>query len=182
MKKRFLSIIVSSIISGVLFLGCGFNKGKDDNDEYSTIKGKVVDGYIENAQVCLDLNINFKCDYGEPVASTDRNGNFELKVPSKDTKSSYYKIAPVISKEGFNTVTRARAQIMATPRVGEENVIITPLTTLLISKIGYENYLQITKEDLNYYMQELANELNISVNDIYANPQYNKSLLKLIAI
>ena len=176
--KKSLSIITSSVLSAMLFLGCG-GSGDNNTEEYSTITGKVVDGYIENAQVCLDLNINFRCDYGEPVANTDRNGNFELKVPIEDTKSSYYKIAPIISKDGFNTVTGERAQIMATPRVGEENVIITPLTTLLISKIGDVNYLQITKEDLDNYIQELANDLNISTNDIFQDPQYNKNLLKL---
>lgn len=42
------------------------------------VTGKVIDGYLAGATVCLDLNNNGACDSGEPSAITDATGQFSI--------------------------------------------------------------------------------------------------------
>ena len=46
----------------------------------SVLSGKVIDGYIEGATVCLDLNNDQICGTGEPVAVTKAGGVYSLKI------------------------------------------------------------------------------------------------------
>lgn len=43
-----------------------------------TASGVVYDGYLQNARVCVDVNLNKACDSGEPVSATDTAGNFSI--------------------------------------------------------------------------------------------------------
>jgi len=56
------------------------------NDEQaspqSTIQGKVIDGYISGAIVCLDVSGNGRCDAGEVRAVSEATGAYELVVPA----------------------------------------------------------------------------------------------------
>ena len=46
-----------------------------------TISGKAVDGALQGATACYDLNNNNACDTGEPTSGTsDATGNFSLSV------------------------------------------------------------------------------------------------------
>ncbi|SMP13410.1 hypothetical protein SAMN06265339_1111 [Desulfurobacterium pacificum] len=69
----------------LVFLGsCGGGGSSESSVNSASITGVAVDGYLENATVCFDLNDNNKCDEGEPVAYTDENGKFLLKVPGSE--------------------------------------------------------------------------------------------------
>ena len=63
-----------------LISGCG--GGSDAIDSTSnpidSMSGKVIDGYIEGATVCLDLNSNQSCDTDEPSAMTAADGSYKL--------------------------------------------------------------------------------------------------------
>ena len=72
--------IIPFVIGGLIFLGCGGNGNKN---ELKTIKGKVADGYLENAKVCLDKNNNLACDEDEPFTYTN-NGEYSLDVKQGD--------------------------------------------------------------------------------------------------
>ena len=77
-------LAVATLLS--VFLGsCGGGGGSNENSVSSTsIAGVAVDGYLENAVVCFDLNDNTKCDEGEPIAYTDESGRFLLKLQSSE--------------------------------------------------------------------------------------------------
>lgn len=46
----------------------------------STLSGRVIDGPIEGATVCLDLNANQVCDTGEPTDTTRAGGGYSLAL------------------------------------------------------------------------------------------------------
>ena len=48
-----------------------------------SLDGVVIDGYIVDAQVCLDLNENYKCDSGEPSVKTRSKGAFSFNTTLK---------------------------------------------------------------------------------------------------
>ena len=52
----------------------------NNNNQTTTLAGKVADGYLIGAKVCLDKNQNDQCDEGEPHAFSTSGGNFELKA------------------------------------------------------------------------------------------------------
>ena len=59
--------------------------------EQVTVKGRVVDGPIAGALVCLDANRNGRCDGSEAQATTDAAGSYELVIP-KDS------LAPLVAE------------------------------------------------------------------------------------
>ena len=62
-------------ISIVALVGCG---GSGGDNASSTIGGVAIDGYLGGAKVCVDLNMNFKCDAGEPSAITNDKGSYSI--------------------------------------------------------------------------------------------------------
>jgi hypothetical protein len=60
------------------------NAGNNGNITINSVSGVVIDGYLEGAEVCLDLNRNRVCDAGEPTATTDANGRFVLNTSGFD--------------------------------------------------------------------------------------------------
>ena len=91
-----LSKIASIAVAGTalaFFIGCGSDSDSNNNNITSgykagKISGKVSDGPIGNAQVCIDLNLNGQCDNDEPftLTSDDNNsrGEFTLDYIAKN--------------------------------------------------------------------------------------------------
>lgn len=48
------------------------------NASAASVSGVAQDGYLADALVCLDININGKCDSTEPTTFTDGSGNYTL--------------------------------------------------------------------------------------------------------
>ncbi|MES1982259.1 MAG: hypothetical protein V4443_07270 [Pseudomonadota bacterium] len=69
MNKYFLHFAL-----GIFLAGCG-----GGSSSTATLSGKVIDGYVTGAAVCLDLNNNQVCDPGEP-ASTANDGSYTLNT------------------------------------------------------------------------------------------------------
>ena len=74
----------------VLLAGCGGGNSKSDvsdargnkySGETTTIRGKVIDGYLEKASVCVDANENGRCDKTDPQSKTDSQGNYAIILP-----------------------------------------------------------------------------------------------------
>jgi len=132
--------IVLATTLGLFLIGCGGgNSNSDSNKEVSSkplndststtdtksnsINGKVVDGYVKNAKVCIDLNKNRFCDEGEPFTKSDKNGNYSLKLPDN-------KIYPIVSIGGTDIDTNEPAITMYSFSNYKN---ITPVTSLLIN-------------------------------------------------
>src|SRR5690554_3700106 len=74
------NLISAAILApAILLVGCSDSSNffpPQGNNNSSA--GKVYDGYLAFAQVCVDENLNRACDAGEPEARTDANGDFNL--------------------------------------------------------------------------------------------------------
>ena len=74
-NRKLQAIALSSIAIAVLTAcGGGGGGGGGGSSGSSTLSGTVIDGYIEGAKVCLDVNSNGACDAGEPTTITDSAG------------------------------------------------------------------------------------------------------------
>ena len=89
---------------------CGDNGGGDNGDNNGNgsgddngnkgsagvtvkFKGQVLDGYLYNASLCLDLDQDQACSGFEPSGTTDRNGRFAVKstISSSVLENTPYK-------------------------------------------------------------------------------------------
>lgn len=111
--------------------GCGGGGGQLG----SAISGKVMDGYIKGAVVCLDVNHNLKCDVGEPSTITGANGEFTL-YPLKDTSITGLNLVAEISSKAEDSDQPGQA-MAPTRMVGfaDKPSVISPLTTVVASLI-----------------------------------------------
>ena len=99
--------------------------------ESITLKGRVVDGEIDGAQVFLDLNQNGYQDSNEPSTTTDAKGYYQLKVPS-DQANDY--TAPLVTMGGRDIrLNRDFEEVLMAFRDRNDSrpIIITPLSTLV---------------------------------------------------
>lgn len=75
--------------SGILAMlaGCGGGSTATTSAPSVTtasVSGAVADGYLVNATVFLDKNLNYQLDSGEPSAKTDANGAYTLQIATAD--------------------------------------------------------------------------------------------------
>jgi len=150
MKKLILSI------GAIIFIGCGGGSSSSNASATKTINGKVVDGYVKGATVCIDKNRNFKCDNSEIKTTTNSKGEYTLKVNNLNSNDL------IISIGGIDTETNTPAPVMYS-FVKYKN--ITPVTTLVANGLS---------ED------EVAKKLGISKNEIAKDPIKDEKL-KVVA-
>ncbi|MFO1314816.1 MAG: CotH kinase family protein [Burkholderiales bacterium] len=101
--------------------------------EPQLVKGRVVDGYVELALVCADLNRNGRCDGNEPQAYSDAAGAYQIAVPPDAAPAPL--VAEVIagrSRDGDapqSTVDASFRMASPGPAYGTD---ITPFSTLVL--------------------------------------------------
>jgi hypothetical protein len=67
-----------------ILVACGGDDGSGGAAapiEYETISGRVIDGYVADALVCLDLSVNGSCDPQDIQVRSDATGSYALRVP-----------------------------------------------------------------------------------------------------
>ncbi|ABM04285.1 PKD domain containing protein [Psychromonas ingrahamii 37] len=126
-KKNLLFFLLSLIL-----FGCG---GGDEPTIQSTpkieINATVIDGYLKDAKVWLDINENFEFDVNEPFAVSGARGKVVLDVTGIDNPSSYPIVAQAVKDETIDESTGdfvTHNYVISAPK-GE--VSITPLSTLV---------------------------------------------------
>jgi hypothetical protein len=117
---------------GSLAAGCGGGGSSGSPVEQEVITGKVIDGYIAEALVCLDLNANGRCDGGESQASSDAAGGYRLTIPMDSTAPLLAEVIAGRSRDSDQPATAVDMSYrMASPsRAYSTN--ITPFTTLVL--------------------------------------------------
>lgn len=140
MKVCIVQQHVAYIGALLLLTACGGGGGSSTG---SQLAGSVIDGYIEGAKVCLDVNSNGACDAGEPAATTNASGQYTLDTTGVTT-SGLTVIAEIPdtakdSDDAGQTLAAAgkSAYTMATP--ADKPSVITPLTTLIVGKVKTDN-------------------------------------------
>jgi hypothetical protein len=115
------------ILAAALLAGCG---GGGITGE--PVGGRLVDGYISGASVCLDLNANAACDADEPRGITDANGSWTLYAAKGTNLADYFVIADIPSTGAYDSDApgvQLSASKMLAP--ANESQVISPLTTVV---------------------------------------------------
>jgi len=143
----------TGILAGGIFLsGCGGGGGGSDstvlaapitpNDQVSlagivTLTGKVADGYLQNATVCLDLNGNKACDSNEPTAITDVNGDYTITNLTQAEIDKYPVIVKVIAgttiDSDYGTTPLSKSYTLSAPP--GKGKFVSPLTTMVQTQL-----------------------------------------------
>ena len=109
-----------------------------------TYAGKVVDGTIAGATVCIDLNSNLSCDPGEPSTVSDENGAYSLQYQGGNPIGlPILAVVPLTARDSDDqgkTLAEANKSPfnLAAPigsATGGNNVPVTPLTTLVTHQL-----------------------------------------------
>lgn len=124
MKRATVIGLLTISLMAAIFSGCGDDK-KKEKPVTPVGKSRVVQGAVDGATVFADKLVGgtrFVKDNGEVSATTNANGNFNLKVP--DGYGDY----ELISQGGTDTLF-SRAAIQLRAPASARNV--SPLTTLV---------------------------------------------------
>lgn len=187
-NKTILATVLLSIFS---LSGC--NSGGNDSTTDSVVSTKtitVIDGTLENAQICVDLNDNNQCDKSDKILPqlTDKAGKVEVSVD--DAKHSL--IAQIIAgqtkdSDEITPVTHSYSMI-----TDANQSVITPFTTLAkvdppaLSEI--EEILGLTKQELLGDLSTLpaacilARSITpVMTNDIVNVAHYKDTMTKIVS-
>lgn len=95
----------------------------------SSVSGRVADGYIQGAVVCVDINENDSCDADEPSTVTGNGGTYNLDIPAgAQTKSIVADIpAEAIDEDTGEAVGKPLVFIAPADKPG----FLSPITTLI---------------------------------------------------
>lgn len=142
------AVLLGLICSALASCGGGGGGGGTSAPLATAITGVAVDGYIQGATVCLDLNLNQACDVSEPSTTTAAGGTFTLSisglttaqvhaahvlinVPSsaKDSDDGGQTLAQA-GKSSFTLMAPASAYVSA-DGTSVTSAVVSPLTTLV---------------------------------------------------
>ncbi|MEH6449727.1 MAG: hypothetical protein V7765_13705 [Oleispira sp.] len=125
-----------TIISVSLLFGCSALEDDDDSAAKVSMSGKVADGYLASAKVCLDLNSNKVCDEGEPSTTSTTGGEFTLDgVTQAQLDSAPLLVEVVVGEtidEDYPSTTIDKKFTLTAPA---GYAFISPLTTMVQSEI-----------------------------------------------
>ncbi len=182
MKKKLLAIALG-LSSSITLVGCG--GGGDDDDKNTGIPAvivpvitvptsvfynvKVIDGYLKNAQVWLDIDGDKKLDDDEPSIFSGSGGVAQLDVTNIVNPEQYSSFAKIILGQTVDEDTGpvANDYVMSAPP-GEKE--ITPLSTLVSIGIAHSTDGTETAEEYAVIQQavmtQIANGLGIQEEDV----------------
>lgn len=124
-KKSWIWIAALSAVVA----GCGGGGGSSGP---IALTGKVIDGYIGGATVCLDVNSNLRCDAGEPTATSAADGSYSLTYEgSVDGMQILAVVEPGAVDSELGAITKA-FDLLAP---AENASVVTPLTTLVANEM-----------------------------------------------
>jgi hypothetical protein len=115
-----------SIGLAVLLANCGGSTS-------TALSGSVVDGKIQGAVVCLDVNSNALCDVGEPSAITDANGAYSFTYSGGSIAGMH--VLAIVGTDAIDSDNGpvTTAYNMLAPATAPSYV--TPLTTLVSTEM-----------------------------------------------
>ncbi|KJG11790.1 hypothetical protein C0W96_09915 [Photobacterium kishitanii] len=185
------SILATVLISIFSLSGC--NGGSNDSTTVpvsSTKTVTVIDGALENAQICIDLNDNDQCDKSDKILPQLTNKEGKVEVSLDDAKHSL--IALIIAgqtkdSDEITPVTHSYSMI-----TDANQSVITPFTTLAkvdpiaLSEIeeGYGLTKQELLGDLSKYPKAriLARSITpVMTNNIVDVTQHKDTITKIVS-
>ena len=159
----------------------GSGDGSSGNTSYSTpsstVNGVVVDGYIRNAFVCVDINRDNECDDGEPYTKADGAGTYSVDI--SELIASQIASAQIIAQGGTDNDTgKLYTGILKAPLFtdSEGTINLSPLNTLLATQLALENE-SLSESVVNSYKDKLQEQLGLAEgSDVQADPKKNANI------
>jgi trimeric autotransporter adhesin len=100
-----------------------------------TITGKAVDGALQGATACYDLNDNGVCDSGEPSGGSDASGAFTFSVAAADAgKHRVVVTVPATAVDADTGAAVGTPYTLVAPASGTggaQKVFVSPLSTMV---------------------------------------------------
>ena len=130
---------IPAFISLMLLAACGGGGGGTGGavaviPTTQTVSGVVADGYLQGATACLDVNLNKKCDSGEPASTTGTGGAYSIAGVSIADLAKY----PIVVEVPVGAVDSERgivaSRYVLTAPAGRPG-FVSPLTTLVQYRI-----------------------------------------------
>ena len=100
-----------------------------DQTSAASISGRVADGYIRGALVCIDINENQACDTDEPSATTGAGGRYELSIPAAGVGKPIIAAIPADAIDEDTGKLVGQELVFTAP--GDRPTFISPITTLV---------------------------------------------------
>lgn len=166
MKKAKLNALALAVSTVVTLAGCGGggSGGSTSAGGAATtdVAGKVADGYITGAKVCLDTNANGQCDVGEPTATTGANGAYALTgVSSADAAKPLLVEVPASAVDSDNAGAPIGKSFVLKAPAGSS--FVSPLTTLVQQKIEDGSAADVTAA-ITAVRTALANDGGVTIS------------------
>jgi hypothetical protein len=135
-KKTLLTALSVSLLSGCFSLKDDDEEDTADTAATTSFSGKVADGYLTGAKVCLDLNSNKVCDNGEPSTMSTAGGEFSLDGVTQTQLDSAPLLVEIvvgetIDEDSPNTPIDKKYTLTAPAGYS----FISPLTTMVQSEV-----------------------------------------------
>ena len=155
------------------------NDTSDDGGGSNTVpteaaSGYVVDGYIRNAFVCLDIDNNNECDDDEPYSKSSGDGSYSLDVSAlSDAQkggAQLITIGGTDNDSGYRFTGQLQAPLYTD---ASGNIHITPITTLLAAQVTAN-----TADAIDQRVADLQAQLVLEV-DPRTDPVTNTGLQKV---
>lgn len=128
-----LSMLAMAVVTALT--GCGGGGGGDDDEPaVSTLQVTVIDGYLRNALVWLDVNGNNQQESDEPNTRSGEGGKAVLDVQNIKNPGSYRLLVRAIAGETTDETRGAITKnftLSAPPGI----TAVTPLSTLVDQKM-----------------------------------------------
>jgi len=93
------------------------------------ISGRVADGYIRGATVCVDINENNACDTDEPFAITVEGGAYDISIPLAHRDKPIVAAIPADAIDEDTEEAVGEALVFIAPADHPE--FVSPITTLV---------------------------------------------------
>lgn len=162
-----------------------FTAPEPDAQEQETstqVEGKVADGYLVGATVCLDVNDNAMCDDDEPSAISTEGGVYQLDVPTSLTSSDYPLIVdvPASAIDEDTQMPVGEAYTLSAP-AGQ--TFVSPLTTLLHQQQRQtpSQTLEQIEADMKFKLGRTDSETSLAVDYIANADSELHSIAQVVA-
>lgn len=168
MKINKMLLYGVSLLAAMILTGCGGGGGSSSS--FKSFSGTIIDGYIKDATVCLDINSNGLCEATEPSTQSLEDGSFTFK----DIEVENNKLYPVISIDGIDTAT-GKAFDGELKNIFDSNTInsgesltVSPLTDLVAT-----SFLQSSTKDESALLSSkdtISTALGLTTSELSNDP------------
>ncbi len=177
-----MKAVYGILLGSMALSGCIESDDSDSSESTTSFNGKVADGYLVNAKVCLDLNANNSCDDNEPYATSSAGGAFSLSGVTQSQIDTNPILVEVLAGETYDedagdpAIKIETAYKLSAPAGSE---FVSPITTILKNKMDNGKTQQTSIDEIkailgdgfnparDYVAAKASNELTTEERALY---------------